>query len=171
MEHTPINRTFVSYNFKYLFHGCEMTPHLTYFILIEYFPDSYYVSNINYPIFIIFITSLSFEMIYQPANLRISKWFQVIVLTIISLIMFFVLSKKKNGHDSQQMALYEVSIVELLLYIITTIAVIIAMMKLRCLKYDRKIGEYLRSILSLPSLISTDFIWSTIYQRENRESI
>uniref|UniRef100_V5G3P9 Otopetrin-2 n=1 Tax=Anoplophora glabripennis TaxID=217634 RepID=V5G3P9_ANOGL len=66
----------------------------------------------------------------------------VIVLTIISLIMFFVLSNAAhNGIQNHRMAEFEVSMVELMLYIITTVAVVAAMIQLRKLKYDRKIDN------------------------------
>ncbi|CAH1174254.1 unnamed protein product [Phaedon cochleariae] len=63
----------------------------------------------------------------------------VIVLTIISLIMFFVLTN--NNTKSEQIAIFEVNIVELILYVVTTSAVLIAILKLRNLKYDRKIDH------------------------------
>lgn len=67
---------------------------------------------------------------------------QVIVLTIISLIMFFVLTNATNNDiKNHRMAEFEVNMVELALYIITTLAVVVAMMQLRKLKYDRKIGK------------------------------
>ncbi|VEN61276.1 unnamed protein product [Callosobruchus maculatus] len=68
----------------------------------------------------------------------------VIVLTIISLIMFFVFttaSDKDNETERIKIALFEVSTVELLLYLITTLAVGVAMLRMRKLKYDRKIGS------------------------------
>ncbi|KAJ8922687.1 hypothetical protein NQ315_007719 [Exocentrus adspersus] len=66
----------------------------------------------------------------------------VIVLTIISLIMFFVLTNSnQNQIRNHAMAEFEVNMVELLLYIITTAAVIVAMVQLRQLKYDRKIDR------------------------------
>ncbi|KAG5875105.1 hypothetical protein JTB14_020238 [Gonioctena quinquepunctata] len=63
----------------------------------------------------------------------------LIVFTIISLIMFFVLTSA--GKKSESEAIIEVNIVELILYIITTLAVIVAMLKMRNLKYDRKSGH------------------------------
>lgn len=67
----------------------------------------------------------------------------VIVLTIISLIMFFVLAEEHEEDDDtttdKNVAEFEVNIVELLLYILTTVIVLIAMWKLRDLKYDRKV--------------------------------
>ncbi|CAH0560883.1 unnamed protein product [Brassicogethes aeneus] len=63
----------------------------------------------------------------------------VIVLTIISL-MFFVLAKEGGTSEIKKVAEFEVSIVELILYIITTIVVVVAMFQMRALKYDKKIG-------------------------------
>lgn len=60
-------------------------------------------------------------------------------MTIISLIMFFVLTNRTRGNN--RIALFEVAIVELILYVITTMAIVIAMIKMRNLKYDRKSGE------------------------------
>ncbi|XP_076273266.1 proton channel OtopLc-like isoform X1 [Rhynchophorus ferrugineus] len=66
----------------------------------------------------------------------------VIVLTIISLVMFFVLTEKKDGTGKKDhYAEMEVNIVELILYVTTTISVILAMFQLRNLKYERKIGD------------------------------
>nr|XP_023024623.1 otopetrin-2-like isoform X1 [Leptinotarsa decemlineata] len=62
----------------------------------------------------------------------------IIVLTIISLIMFFVLTSSER---SVTVAIFEVNTVELILYIATTFAVLIAMLKMRKFKYDRKIGH------------------------------
>ncbi|XP_049825971.1 proton channel OtopLc-like isoform X2 [Aethina tumida] len=64
----------------------------------------------------------------------------VIVLTIISLIMFFVLANQEKDDSKMKMAELEVTIVELILYIITILAVLIAMLQMRALKYDRKVG-------------------------------
>jgi NADH:ubiquinone oxidoreductase subunit 5 (subunit L)/multisubunit Na+/H+ antiporter MnhA subunit len=69
----------------------------------------------------------------------------IIVLTIISLIMFFVLegepSESADGNLSlRRMAEFEVNIVELALYILTTVVVVVAMVQMRSLKYDRKVG-------------------------------
>ncbi|CAG9837994.1 unnamed protein product [Diabrotica balteata] len=63
----------------------------------------------------------------------------VIVLTIISLIMFFVFTN--TPRHSENVAIFEVNIVELILYIVTSIAALIAAVKMRNLKYDRKIGH------------------------------
>ncbi|XP_072391194.1 proton channel OtopLc-like isoform X1 [Diabrotica undecimpunctata] len=63
----------------------------------------------------------------------------VIVLTIISLIMFFVFTNTPK--HSENVAIFEVNIVELILYIVTSIAAFIAAVKMRNLKYDRKIGH------------------------------
>ena len=69
----------------------------------------------------------------------------IIVLTIISLIMFFVLANEPSGSEEDNLALrsmaeFEVNIVELALYILTTVVVIVAMVQMRSLKYDRKVG-------------------------------
>ncbi|KAL3266395.1 hypothetical protein HHI36_010572 [Cryptolaemus montrouzieri] len=69
----------------------------------------------------------------------------VIVLTIISLIMFFVLTrepgKSEDSKRSRQiMAQFEVNAVELILYVITSLATIVAMVQMRSLKYERKVG-------------------------------
>ncbi|KAJ8984444.1 hypothetical protein NQ317_012508, partial [Molorchus minor] len=67
----------------------------------------------------------------------------VIVLTIISLIMFFVLANSSQNTEARhKMAEFEVNLVELLLYIITTLAVLFAMLQMRKLKYDRKIDHH-----------------------------
>ncbi|XP_050299957.1 proton channel OtopLc-like isoform X2 [Anthonomus grandis grandis] len=66
----------------------------------------------------------------------------IIVLTIISLVMFFVITEKENeSGTSNNYAEFQVNVVELSLYIITTLAVIIAMFQLRNLKYARKISH------------------------------
>ncbi|XP_055711355.1 proton channel OtopLc isoform X2 [Phlebotomus papatasi] len=62
----------------------------------------------------------------------------VIVLTIICLIMFFVL------HDVDQyklVAIQEVTICEILMYSVTTMAVLAAMYKMRDLRYQQKIKD------------------------------
>ncbi|XP_047545627.1 proton channel OtopLc-like [Vanessa atalanta] len=59
----------------------------------------------------------------------------VIVITIISLIMFFVLASNPNTvHD----AIFEVNICELILYSLTLLAVAIALKQMRVLPYKRK---------------------------------
>lgn len=77
----------------------------------------------------------------------------VIVLTIISLIMFFVLTNKAIEHPEEyenitikeiedgykNAARFEVNVLELTLYVLTTIVVVVAMLQMRCLKYDRKV--------------------------------
>lgn len=69
----------------------------------------------------------------------------VIVLTIISLIMFFVLANEPGSFEEKMemksMAEFEVNVVELVLYVITTVCVLTAMIQMRDLKYDRKIGR------------------------------
>lgn len=64
----------------------------------------------------------------------------MVVLTIISLVMFFVLTGKQNESGKNSYAEMEVNFVELVLYIVTTISVLVAMFRLRSLKYERKIG-------------------------------
>ena len=64
----------------------------------------------------------------------------VIVLTIISLIMFFVLEEEKNF---QSTAVMEVTYTECCLYIVTAIAVIAAMYKMQDLKYSKQYREFL----------------------------
>ncbi|CAG2055513.1 unnamed protein product [Timema podura] len=56
----------------------------------------------------------------------------VLVLTIISLILFFVLNEDPQY---KQTAVFEVNVCELVLYIISTIAVIVCMIQMRGLKY------------------------------------
>lgn len=58
----------------------------------------------------------------------------VIVLTIISLIMYFVLH---DIEDYLQMAIKEVTYYEILLYTVTTIAVLVAFHRMKDLKYHR----------------------------------
>lgn len=73
----------------------------------------------------------------------------VIVFTIISLIMFFVLTQ--DHHNSEEtkrrrhvLAQIEVNAVELVLYVITILATIIAMIRMRSMRYERKLkGTYL----------------------------
>jgi hypothetical protein len=59
----------------------------------------------------------------------------VIVLTIISLIMYFVLH---NVPEHKMLAMQEVTICEIILYTITSAAVIAAMLQMRDMKYQRK---------------------------------
>ncbi|KAL1509108.1 hypothetical protein ABEB36_003902 [Hypothenemus hampei] len=66
----------------------------------------------------------------------------VIVLTIISLVMFFVLTAQKDEYSNRKhYAELEVNVVELLLYIATTIAAVLAMCQLRKLKYEKKFSQ------------------------------
>jgi hypothetical protein len=70
----------------------------------------------------------------------------VIVLTIISLIMYFVL------HDIDeylQLAIKEVTYYEILLYTVTTIAVLVAFQRMKDLKYHKPPahGRFLRKVL------------------------
>lgn len=65
----------------------------------------------------------------------------VIVLTIISLVMFLVLTERDEYKERKNnYAEMEVNIVELILYIITTIAVLVAMYQMRNLKCEKKFG-------------------------------
>lgn len=70
----------------------------------------------------------------------------VIVLTIISLIMYFVLH---NEPSYEQLAIAEVTICEILLYCVTTVAVIVAVIKMRDLKYQQKHNDHHGSSVSL----------------------
>lgn len=58
--------------------------------------------------------------------------------------MFFVLANEPGSEEEilqmKSMAEFEVNIVELVLYVVTTVTVIVAMYQMRDLKYDRKIG-------------------------------
>lgn len=58
--------------------------------------------------------------------------------------MFFVLANEPGSVEEilemKSMAEFEVNVVELVLYVVTTVTVIIAMYQMRDLKYDRKIG-------------------------------
>lgn len=58
----------------------------------------------------------------------------VIVLGIISLIMFYVLSAEPQYHN---LATLEVTISEMILYIVTSIGVLLAFFKMRDLKYSK----------------------------------
>lgn len=64
----------------------------------------------------------------------------ITVLTIISLIMYFVLHERA---EYTLMAGLEVTITETIIYLITAFAVVGAMMKMRDLKYSRKYGGLL----------------------------
>lgn len=61
----------------------------------------------------------------------------VIVLTIICLIMYFVLADVPSYRPT---AVYEVTVCEIILYSMTSAAVILAMFKMRDLKFSKKIG-------------------------------
>lgn len=58
----------------------------------------------------------------------------VIVLGIISLIMFYVLSAEPQYHN---LATLEVTISEMILYIVTTTGVAVAFLKMRDLKFNK----------------------------------
>uniref|UniRef100_A0A1B0ETG4 Uncharacterized protein n=1 Tax=Lutzomyia longipalpis TaxID=7200 RepID=A0A1B0ETG4_LUTLO len=62
----------------------------------------------------------------------------VIVLTIICLIMFFVLH---DVEGYEMLAIQEVTICEILMYCVTTMAVLAAMYKMRDLRYQQKIKD------------------------------
>lgn len=68
--------------------------------------------------------------------------------------MFFVLANEPGSHEEKlqlrSMAEFEVNVVELVLYIITTVSVITAMIQMRDLKYDRKIGSEFYCLQSFP---------------------
>lgn len=55
--------------------------------------------------------------------------------------MFFVLSNPSRMSGNRRIAVFEVAVVELILHIIMTLTIAIAMMKMRNLKYDKKIGK------------------------------
>lgn len=70
----------------------------------------------------------------------------VIVLTIISLIMYFVLHDQA---DYKRTAIAEVIYCEIILYIITTLAVLSAFLSMRDLKFLRKTNDFHSSTVSL----------------------
>lgn len=79
----------------------------------------------------------------------------VIVLTIISLIMYFVLH---DINEYLELAIKEVTYYEILLYTITTIAVLLAFHRMRDLKFHKPLanGELSSSTFNLvPKLIHT----------------
>ncbi|XP_067004627.1 proton channel OtopLc isoform X2 [Anabrus simplex] len=61
----------------------------------------------------------------------------VLVLTIISLILFFVLNKQD---DYRKAAIFEVNVCELVLYVVCTVAVMICMWQMRDLRFHKNIG-------------------------------
>lgn len=63
----------------------------------------------------------------------------VIVLTIISLIMFFVLDEEKMFKAA---AVLEVTVCEILLYVVTFLAVVMAMYRMKDLKYSKHYREF-----------------------------
>lgn len=63
----------------------------------------------------------------------------VIVLTIISLIMFFVLDEEKNYKST---AVIEMTYSEIVLYIVTATAVIAALYRMQDLKYSKQYREF-----------------------------
>lgn len=61
--------------------------------------------------------------------------------------MFFVLANSNSGNKNLIIvAEFEVDVVELVLYIITTLAVIVAMLQMRVMKYHRKHGGNLKDV-------------------------
>ncbi|KAJ8871230.1 hypothetical protein PR048_027536 [Dryococelus australis] len=62
----------------------------------------------------------------------------VLVFTIISLILFFVLN---NDPNYKYAAVFEVNVCELVLYIVCTMAVLLCMVQIRSLKYERTAGH------------------------------
>ncbi|XP_055685221.1 proton channel OtopLc-like [Lutzomyia longipalpis] len=60
----------------------------------------------------------------------------IIVLTIICLIMYFVLTEQQHPYKS--MAILEVTISEIILYLVTGSAVVLAFLRMRDLKYSKK---------------------------------
>lgn len=70
----------------------------------------------------------------------------VIVLTIISLIMYFVLHDEP---DYKRTAIAEVIYCEIILYILTTLAVLSAFLSMRDLKFLRKTNDFHSSTVSL----------------------
>jgi hypothetical protein len=64
----------------------------------------------------------------------------ITVLTIISLIMFFVLANEKKTYKT--LAVLEVTYCEILLYIITSIAVVSGMYKMRDMKFSKLYREF-----------------------------
>jgi hypothetical protein len=68
----------------------------------------------------------------------------VIVLTIISLIMFFVLQEEKLYKSA---AIVEVTYCEVLLYLVTCVAVFAAMYKMRDLRYSKLYREFLYAVI------------------------
>lgn len=69
----------------------------------------------------------------------------VIVLTIISLIMFFVLNEEKTYKTT---AVNEVTYIEIFLYILTGSAVVAAMYKMQDLKYSKQYRKLIESVSS-----------------------
>lgn len=70
----------------------------------------------------------------------------VIVVGIISLIMFYVLSNEPQYHN---LATLEVTVAEMILYIVTTAGVGLAFMKMRDLKFSKPKGIPLDCLLLL----------------------
>lgn len=66
--------------------------------------------------------------------------------------MFFVLNTEEGTAEEKLLykshAEFEVNIVELVLHVISTVAILIAMYQMRDLKYDRKMGGKLIFIIN-----------------------
>lgn len=75
----------------------------------------------------------------------------VIVLTIISLIMYFVLH---DMNEYLELAIKEVTYYEILLYTITTIAVLLAFHRMRDLKYHKPLANGKLCLSSFPTFFS-----------------
>lgn len=70
----------------------------------------------------------------------------VIVITIICLIMYFVLHEEPNY---EQLAISEVTICEIILYTVTSLAVVAAVIKMRDLKYQQNRNAHHASSVKL----------------------
>jgi hypothetical protein len=106
----------------------------------------------------------------SKAHRGIFSGISIIVLTIISLIMYFVLSSKGQPH-LKSMAVIEVSIAEMVLYFLTILAVLAAFYQMRDLKFSKNsnsgigldctlllLGEYLTSVyIKITSIIQNIF--------------
>ncbi|XP_022235947.1 otopetrin-2-like [Limulus polyphemus] len=78
------------------------------------------------------------------ANKGLFTGIMVLVSAIISLILFFVLISKESY---KSMAVMEVHVVELALYTLTSLAVVVALVQVRRLKYNPNRSEELDNIL------------------------
>ncbi|CAB3372568.1 Hypothetical predicted protein [Cloeon dipterum] len=89
-------------------------------------------------------TSQHFSVDCANAHRGLFSGILVLVFTIISLIMFFVLLKEE---EFQLIAIYEFNICELTLYVSTTVACLCCMFQMRNLKYDLRRNLDLDNIL------------------------